>query len=247
MPLPVKRKYGIPYIIQPLYAQQLGIFSENELSAEELEDFIKSIPLNYKFVALNLNFANAFSHPYISSEWNKNYQLVLNKDYNILSEKFSANTKRNIQKASNIEVSFDGNIESLLKMKMGNTAKNRRRIPVEKIRDFVNAVMDHKSGFVCSASLEGQECAAVFFLQHEKRIYYLIPVSNSLGKEKKAMFAIVDHVIRKFAGTDTILDFEGSNIPGIARFFEGFGSVNRPYPVLKINRLPFPLNQFRKF
>jgi len=246
MPLPVKKKYGINYIIQPLFAQQLGIFSEQALSPDAHEEFFKAIPLNYKFVALNLNFANAAHNQSIPLVWNKNYELLFDRDYQSLAGLYSANTKRNLQKAKDIVVTFDGGIDGLLAMKSGNTAKNRRRISIEKIRDFMNSVKALNSGFVCSASLEGHECAAVFFLQHEKRIYYLIPVSNSLGKEKKAMFAIVDHVIQKFAGTNIILDFEGSNISGIARFFEGFGAVNHQYPSLKINRMPFPLNQFRK-
>jgi hypothetical protein len=246
MPLPVKKKYGIPYIIQPLYTQQLGVFSEKEVPTEKITEFINAIPPQYKYIALNLNFANEISPGIASTEMNSNFELALDPSYEYIEAEYSTNTRRNIQKAAGLNISFNGSKEELVRLKAENTAKNRKRISSQKIIEFVSAVMERGSGFVCSASAGDKTCATVFFLHHQKRIYYLIPVSDSLGKEKKAMFAIIDLVIQKFAGSSMILDFEGSNIPGLARFFEGFSAVNHAYPVLKINTMPFPLNQFRK-
>jgi hypothetical protein len=53
-------------------------------------------------------------------------------------------------------------------------------------------------------------------------------------------------VINRFSGTKTILDFEGSDIPGIKRFFKGFGSKEEKYYFVKWNRLPFPFNKLKK-
>jgi hypothetical protein len=246
MPLPIKKKYGIPYVIQPLYTQQLGVFSEKEVSPEKITEFIDAIPSQFKYIALNLNFANIIRTGNASSGMNSNFELALDLSYKFIEEGYTTNTRRNIQKAAGLNINFNGSVEELIRLKKENTAKNRKRIPSQKTMDFISAVMDHGSGFICSASANDKTCASVFFLHHQKRIYYLIPVSDSRGKEKKAMFAIIDIVIQKFAGSSMILDFEGSNIPGLARFFEGFGAVNHEYPVVKINRLPFPLNQFRK-
>jgi hypothetical protein len=35
-----------------------------------------------------------------------------------------------------------------------------------------------------------------------------------------------------------IFDFEGSSIPGVAKFYEGFGATNEPYSVIKKDNLP---------
>jgi hypothetical protein len=51
---------------------------------------------------------------------------------------------------------------------------------------------------------------------------------------------LVDQYIRKYAGRDIIIDFEGSMIPGIARFFEGFGAKETNYA--RIIKSSFPLN-----
>jgi len=42
---------------------------------------------------------------------------------------------------------------------------------------------------------------------------------------------LFDSIIEEYAGQKKILDFEGSGIPGVARFFQSFGAVNEPYYV----------------
>jgi hypothetical protein len=38
-----------------------------------------------------------------------------------------------------------------------------------------------------------------------------------------------------------ILDFEGSDQPGIAHFYSNFGGVDQPYFCYRRNRLPWPV------
>jgi len=246
MPLPVKKKYGINYIMQPVYAQQLGVFSTQTISGGKIKTFLEHIPAQYKYIAINLNFNNFFESSETQLKINNNFELDLNPGYEYLENEYTSNTRRNLKKALGLSISFDGTVEELVHLKTENTGLNRKRIPPKKIIEFVSAVLVFGKGFICKATFENKTCAAVFFVYHQKRIYYLIPVSNPTGKEKKAMFAIIDVVIQKFAGSSLVLDFEGSNIQGLARFFEGFAAVNYPYPTVRINRLPFPLNKFRK-
>jgi hypothetical protein len=53
------------------------------------------------------------------------------------------------------------------------------------------------------------------------------------------MHFLFDNIIYQFAGHNMFLDFEGSEIESIARFFKGFGSDKVNYYRLKLNRLPF--------
>ena len=59
-------------------------------------------------------------------------------------------------------------------------------------------------------------------------------VSLPAGRVKRAHFYLLDQLIAEFATKNMILDFEGSDVPGIAEFYRKFGSVNQPYPFLKI-------------
>ena len=43
------------------------------------------------------------------------------------------------------------------------------------------------------------------------------------------MYALFDQLIKKYSATHKILDFEGSDIPGVRRFFGGFGPARIPY------------------
>jgi hypothetical protein len=38
-----------------------------------------------------------------------------------------------------------------------------------------------------------------------------------------------------------ILDFEGSDHPGIAHFYANFGGIDQPYFFYRRNRLPWPI------
>jgi len=80
---------------------------------------------------------------------------------------------------------------------------------------------------------KGDVIAALCYTLFKDRFTYLIPVSNEQGKKDSAMFYLVDHLIRKASGTDILLDFEGSSIPGVAQFYRGFGAVNQPYHIIQ--------------
>ena len=53
------------------------------------------------------------------------------------------------------------------------------------------------------------------------------------------MFLIINQLVKEYAEKNILLDFEGSQIEGIARFYKGFGAVNQPYYVLKKFRPSF--------
>ena len=104
MPLPVKSKYKIPYLVQPILTQQLGIFSKQEINESVVEEFIEQIP--YYSYELNLNeknfYSKAFTYP--------NFLLNLNKPYEYIASQYSKNTQRNIEKAIKLNLNIKKNI-----------------------------------------------------------------------------------------------------------------------------------------
>ena len=81
-------------------------------------------------------------------------------------------------------------------------------------------------------------CAAAVFLKVEDRIIFLFSGLNEEGKQVAAMPYLIDSVIQQYAGKNIILDFEGSNDSGIARFYSGFGASQCLYPGIKLYRFP---------
>jgi hypothetical protein len=56
-----------------------------------------------------------------------------------------------------------------------------------------------------------------------------------------------DHVIRRFAASNLTMDFEGSDNPAFARFYEQFGAnCVEYYPAVYRNKLPWPFRLFKK-
>ncbi len=236
MPLTVKRKYGIPYIVQPMLTQQLGIFSSKKISEEIIQLFIKEIP--YYSYEINLNENNNFNTEISELP---NYILNLNEHYELIYKKYSKNTIRNIEKARKQNLSVQHNIsidefvnfynsternfissDGLLLEKLLTTGSSKNAIALSGVKNSDNKLISALCIFVTG-----------------KRIVYLLPVSNAEGKKSSAMFLQVDDIICNNAGTDMILDFEGSRIEGIARFYKGFGAVNHPYYILKKFRPDF--------
>jgi hypothetical protein len=57
---------------------------------------------------------------------------------------------------------------------------------------------------------------------------------------------LLDRMIKEFSGQQLVLDFEGSQIAGIAEFYRQFGSTPEPYPFLRFSQLPVPFRYFKK-
>jgi len=90
-------------------------------------------------------------------------------------------------------------------------------------------LMRERNAKAYGVRLEGVLCAGVMIASCTKRMHYLLSVSSRTGRERQGMFMVIDRVIQKHSGTPVILDFEGSNIPSIARFFKGFGAQSQLY------------------
>lgn len=247
MALPQKKRYGINYIIQPIYTQQLGIYSSYIPDAKKMRQFLAALPSKFRYINFNLNYLHDFSDSGNMVSKRVNYELKLNHPYKEIEKGFTNNTRRNIKKTlPYIELSESLNINDLTKLKRNNSVIKRKAEFYEWLNILMHGVISRGKGFLVGAFYKDELVAAAFFIFCGGRIYYLVPVSNNTGKKQRAMFAIIDYVIGKYADTGLIFDFEGSGIKGIARFFAGFGAKPVNYYVLKINKLPFFLRPFKR-
>jgi hypothetical protein len=94
---------------------------------------------------------------------------------------------------------------------------------------------------------DGKELlASVLLLKDDKRIYNIISCILPKGKKLLANYFLYDELIKEFAAEDIILDFEGSDIPGVSYFYNKFAGSNQQYAFLKFNHLPLPIKLFKK-
>ncbi|WP_303920900.1 hypothetical protein [Draconibacterium sediminis] len=248
MPLPFRSKLGIKYLYQPLFSQQLGIFPPP--SKAIFETFITAIKTRFKYVDVQLNAVNipGENDGDIFFE-RKNYLLSLTKDFKSIISGYSNNTKRNIAKAQKQDLSIIEGIrfEDYLEFKSKNLPAGVDQSAVAKLKSLI-AFGEYKGfGKIYGVYTPGNElCAAVYFCRWKDRVIYFNAASNEEGKNTGAMYYLVNRFIEDNAGKNLLLDFEGSMIPGVERFYAGFGARPETYFQLKYNRLPLLLRWLKR-
>ncbi|MDO4727213.1 MAG: hypothetical protein Q4A56_08390 [Porphyromonadaceae bacterium] len=241
MPLPKRYKWGIPYFNQPPYCQQLGLFSSLETESDLIDCFIEKIP--FRPYRLKINYChrpkNCIEQP--------NYVLSLYDSYEVIAKGFNKNTLRNINKAqhrgvvvkvyhiltqsdssSNISIA-DIFLDFYLSVSKPYNAPNNRIISQLLTDGYRRGEVDFRLAY----NSKNEPIAGLALLLSTKRLIYLCPISNTEGKAMSAMFLIINDIIHNYAQTDTLLDFEGSAIESIARFYRGFGAELEPYFLIK--------------
>lgn len=246
MPIFPRKKWGINYLYQPFWTQQSGIFSPYQLNEKIVSQFMQAIPKKYKLVQLNLNTLNSVQPiPSFSAFRRKTYHLDLISPYNALYRKFNTNTQRNIKKAHQARLFPDENI-NINQFITFVRDRYTTQVPELKPKDYirlqrlVSYAIRYGMGKITGVFSEQNELVAVAFIiwSHRKPIF-LVSASSDYGKKVSAMFFLVDEFIKKYAENTLTLDFEGSDIDSIARFYNGFGAVPTQYFTIFKNRLPF--------
>ncbi len=250
MPLTWKKKYGIKYLYPPFFTQQLGVFSKNQLTAKQIQLFLEAIPAKFKFMDLFLNSKNMLDDSLYSFNRKPNYFLSLNATFDELSNKYNSNCKRNISKATKnglkIKQASASEIIDFYRINYAHIESNSKSEDYLKFEALVNILKEKGNAETIGVFQEEIMCGGGIFIKDSNRIYYLLGASNSIGKKYGAVHFFMNWIIKKYAGSNLILDFEGSEIESIADFFKQFGSEKEEYIYLKINKLPPLLKFFKK-
>jgi len=244
MPLVWKRKFGIHYLYQPFYTQQLGVFGNAFADPTTLSLMLAGIPKKFRFGHIHFNSGNLVGEQGpLHVDDRKNYRLTLQQAHEELKRSYSTNTRRNISRTMDADIRIRKNIDTaaLIRLKKSHDVIRRPESSYRWLQGLLETVKKNGTG-VTYGSMNGKELeAAAFFGFSRTRAIYLVAVSSEQGKQHRSMFRVVDAFIADHAGTGLILDFEGSSIPSVARFFAGFGATPEIYQRLRFNRLPIPL------
>jgi hypothetical protein len=247
-PLTYNTKFGISYLYQPYFTQQLGLFSIGSISHSLVSGFLDAIPENFRYIAINLNTMAKIDYPKATVLPRVTHHLDLIEPYPVISSRYSSNTKRNISRAVafNVSVVKGLNALQLLEMKKINLTVPLRQKHFSILSQLIARSVSNGVGELYGAYSEHNElCAGALFLKSNGKVIYLLASSTQEGKEKRAMFALVDHFIDKNSESHLVLDFEGSNVESVARFYNGFGATACEYNHIVINRLPWMLKLFK--
>lgn len=243
MPLTPSRKFLLSYMFQPFFVQQLGVYSQSTLSADDVERFVRAIPAKYKIVRYRLNEFNKVDYELGIYEPHRNVVLDLIYDYQSLCNNYNNNTKRNLIKANSAGLTIDKDVkaETIIKLfaeNRGRDVEHWKEKEYKRLLDLVDTAIYHECCFLCGVNdIEGRTIAGGIFMCSHDRIIFLFSGSDESYKNKHALTFLLDNMIREFSESKYIFDFEGSDNDGLFRFYKGFGGKEVYYPEVKYNNL----------
>jgi len=242
MPIFPQKKYNVRFSTRPYGTQALGPFSSILLDAQATEDFVE-------FAMSKVQYGEFFLSPMVvlprhwKSEILSNYILRTNGCYEELYGQYNAQTKRNLKKANQAKLEYGNwtNVQDTLRLWKQYT-QEKTHITDEQLKRFEKVLefcAYQKRAEVLSVLDEGNSLiAAQVWLTFEGRSTLLVNASSDHGKSIGAPTLLIDQMIHSKSGMDHVIDFEGSSLPGLARFYSGFGAENEPFYFHVENQLP---------
>ena len=242
-PVVFKKKIIFKTIYHPFFCQQLGPFSSNlsllndyDLSYEILNFLFHNyrkfeFSINHDCVMPIKRIINQF--PTINYIERVNLELDLKHDYNTICSNYNQNTKRNLKKSRHykFEIKEFDDVDKFIYLYKKNIGykSNLKGKHYRDMRNVIATCIDKKYGlFYALFDNLNNILACAFFVSCFDRDILLFNVSNH-NMDINVMTVLIDKYIFMNSAKDKILDFEGSSISSIKRFYKGFGSVEKNY------------------
>lgn len=238
MPVVFRNKFGLRYTYQPVYCQQLGVFSEKRVDTEITRMFLHKLQRKFRMGDYALNEGNIIGEEKgLNVTDSHNYTLPLAETYDHIFKNYSENCRRNVKKAfrEDIEFTDDVKLEEVISLKKMNEKVQRQQKHYMYVRLLFEKLAAMERVRVFGARIGSHLLAAAVFGYCDRRTVFLLSASSDMGKEKRAMFMLMDSFIQMHSESGYTLDFEGSDIASVARFFRGFGAKPQVYQRISFN------------
>ncbi len=238
MPLPYRKKWGfIHYIYQPFFCQQLGVFGQK--TSLHIDDFIAAIPK--RFLRVHLNVHEGLGIP---RKGQKRTNYILPPPH-IPEKTFNKDALKNLRKLHQQPIEYVETFEyqSILTIydeAWGAVAGFEWFNDYSAFYTSIGTLDPHRiyAVLVCHQETKEPLGGAIFLHSGEikssaHRLHYVCGGAINEGREWGVVHGIIEHICLQFP--DSIIDFEGSNIPSVAKFYRKFNPIDEPYYAININ------------
>ena len=232
MPVPLVLRKVLRVVGMPLFCQQLGVFSPQKIT--DFGPWLAKISKRPFSNSLSFNYFNP-----IEGEERVNLVVNLERPLEDIRSKFNQNTKRNIKKGAKLGLDFSDRVRfeqfvALHRAEVATRDKALTNKAYQTLRGLYEVLSKRGEAYILGLHSQDQLVSTILFTQAFGRLIYLAAATRGEYKKSGANHLLVDQAIEHFHGQVSVLDFEGSSIPGIARFFRGFGAEEENYTLVKI-------------
>lgn len=233
MPIPLQYKLGFKFVLQPLYAQQLGVFYKKKISKEVFREFEKELH-KYRVRSYHFNEENQTEYQ-PEGEVRINHILELNRPYEELRRKYKKGRKSDlgVARRHNFELTITDEIEQAVEANYTNYPFFSKQISKESMVDFLTELQKKNRLEIRKVTDKGNPSNIAYrvMLDSGKRKIMILAIRNKDFTHTGIDTFLLDSIIGEFSDSEFCLDFEGSNVPGIAFYNESFGAVKKEYCV----------------
>lgn len=245
LPVPLRRRWrglGPTEIYQPFFTQQLGLLTTPAVAATDVAPFLAALPPGPRAYG-QLHYANqveAAAAPGFRIGRRLTHHLDLAPAYPTLAAGYHQNHRRNLKKSAGLLLAEENDAEaviSLFRQTKGPELADVRPRHYALLRRLTAGLRARGRLKVWLARVphSSEIVAGGLFAADARQLIYLLGGVSPAGRAQGAMPAVVDALIRHEAGGGRLLDFEGSMVESVARFYAGFGA--RPVPYLTFEHL----------
>lgn len=245
-PVPVKKKPGISYVIQPIFSQQLNMYSVSKPSVQQWETVLIEFRKKYPVILINTpviepDILKTAGYRFTT---HNNYLLDISKDYLQIRSGYSNNLKRNLLKSEefNLDTRKSNEYENLIQMFRENKGKEIPFLTEHRyniLYELIKKLSESGMGTIEFAFHENEAIAGVFWAEWKNKSIFLFSALTDKGRQYHAMPFLIDHYIKNNAAIIKTLDFEGSDNETLARFYKGFGAGLSSYITIETNLMSF--------
>lgn len=247
-PIPAKKKLGIQYLYMPAFTQQLGFIGNLNLVNSNV---INAIQQFVKYGSPYLNFSN---HIVATQQCvaRNNFIVQLQQPYVAIRNQYKKTIDYSLAKAEKFKLKYvigDDVKEAVLLYQQYNK-NNMQHVTNTDYINFQNLLLQlQANNQILIRKVESAEkelMSIALLMKDNKRYYNIINVTPEAGRKCEANYFLYNHILQELAEQPMLFDFEGSDLPGVQKFYEKFGAINQPYFHWHYNLLPTPIKWLKK-
>lgn len=228
LPIPLKKKFGINFVIMPLFCQQLGVFSKKD-DLEINNQFLKFLKKHYKVFLYSFNYRNSFLDTLGKK---KNYTIPISDFVALKRKKYFKGRKSTVKCAQHLiykEIALSTEHISFIET---NFKGLKKKTDINSFKNYMNFLQQNNSLKLCAAYLEEKLINVAVLVSENGQLSLLGLINDETHKDENGPSFLIDRILNIHI-YQKAFNFMGSNIRGIEIFFKSFGGELQEYSYLE--------------